>query len=239
MQSFCMLRRVGSALRPLVLVGSALVLAACSQTFATPATPPPAAAKRVAAAPTYEALPAERFPVAAVPADELDPRYVRQRVRYETRHQPGTIVVDPDAKFLYLVQEGGYAMRYGVGVGREGFGWTGTASIERKAQWPTWTPPAEMIKREPELAQYAKGMKGGIDNPLGARALYLFQNGRDTLYRLHGTNDPTSIGQDVSSGCIRLLNHDVIDLYQRVPTGSKVVVLPHGSQVPAGASAGI
>lgn len=177
--------------------------------------------------------PSERFPIPAVHSGELDPIYIRQQVRYETHHPPGTVIVDPDDKFLYLIQENGLAMRYGVGVGREGFGWTGSAVIGRKAAWPTWTPPAAMIKRQPELQRYAGGMKPGLENPLGARALYLYQDGRDTLYRLHGTNDPASIGQNVSSGCIRLLNHDVIDLYERMPVGAKVVVLPHGARPPA------
>lgn len=221
--------RVGFALRPLLVAGASVALAACNQTVpAQLSLADPVPQKPAAVDARYQALPDERFPIEAVHTDELDPKYARQQVRYETRHPPGTVIVDPDAKFLYLVQEGGYAMRYGVGVGREGFGWSGTAMIGRKAQWPTWTPPAEMINREPALKRYATGMKPGTDNPLGARALYLFQNGRDTLYRLHGTNDPSSIGQDVSSGCVRLLNQDVIDLYQRVPTGSKVVVLPHG-----------
>lgn len=229
MQSSCTLRRVGFALRPILVGSASLALVACNQTaspqasLALSALPEPAHVDA-----RYQALPNERFAIGAVRADELDPKYARQRVRYETRHPPGTVIVDPDAKFLYLVQEGGYAMRYGVGVGREGFGWSGTATIARKAEWPTWTPPAEMIKRQPELKPYASGMKPGTENPLGARALYPFQNGRDTLYRLHGTSDPSSIGQDVSSGCVRLLNQDVIDLYQRIPTGSKVVVLPHG-----------
>jgi lipoprotein-anchoring transpeptidase ErfK/SrfK len=176
-------------------------------------------------------LPNERFPVPAVATNDLDPKYLRQRVSYSTKEPAGTIVVDPDAKFLYLVMEGGYALRYGIGVGREGFGWSGTAEIARKAEWPTWTPPAEMIEREPTLARYRKGMAPGLGNPLGARALYLFQNGRDTLYRIHGTNEPWSIGQNVSSGCIRLLNQDVIDLFARVPVGSRVVVLSHTAAI--------
>lgn len=222
--------RVSFALRPILIVGASFGLAACNQTASTQVLLAAAASKPDAVDARYQALPTERFPIPAVHANALEPKYARQRVRYETRHQPGTVIVDPDAKFLYLVREGGYAMRYGVGVGREGFGWSGSATIERKAQWPTWTPPAEMIRRQPELKRYTTGMKPGAENPLGARALYLFQNGRDTLYRLHGTSDPSSIGQDVSSGCVRLLNHDVIDLYQRIPTGSKVVVLPHGKR---------
>jgi len=204
-------------------------LAACQQTTSAHLAPPASGLQQATAIDArYQSLPNERFPIPAVQAGDVDPAYVRQRVRYATNHPPGTVVVDPDAKFLYLVQEDGYAMRYGVGVGREGFGWSGTAVIARKAHWPTWTPPAAMIKRQPELQAYAKGMPPSLKNPLGARALYLFQDGRDTLYRLHGTNDPSSIGKDVSSGCVRLLTHDVIDLFQRVPTGSKVVVLPHG-----------
>ena len=176
----------------------------------------------------YRAASEERFPVPAVSAHDLDSKYVRQIVRYPTSHAVGTIIVDPDAKFLYLVMEGGTAMRYGIGVGREGFGWSGTAQVARKASWPRWTPPAAMIRRQPELEQYRRGMEPGLDNPLGARALYLYQNGRDTLYRIHGTNEPWSIGQNVSSGCIRLLNQDIIDLFGRIPVGSQVVVLSHG-----------
>jgi lipoprotein-anchoring transpeptidase ErfK/SrfK len=167
---------------------------------------------------------------------DLNPKYKRQLVRYSTSHPTGTVVVDPDSKFLYLVMEGGYALRYGIGVGREGFGWSGTAEIARKARWPTWTPPAEMIRRQPELEQYRKGMEPGPGNPLGARALYLYQNGRDTLYRIHGTNEPSTIGQNVSSGCIRLLNHDVIDLFERVPVGARVVVLQHAQSAAVAAS---
>lgn len=176
----------------------------------------------------YAAIPDERFPIPTIDVRTIDPRYLRQEVAYSTPERPGTIVVDPSAKFLYLVWENGQALRYGVGVGREGFGWSGRATIRRKAEWPTWTPPRAMIEREPRLAPYADGMPGGLDNPLGARALYLYQDGRDTLYRLHGTNEPQSIGNAVSSGCIRLFNQDIIDLYRRTPTGTVVVVLPHG-----------
>ena len=173
----------------------------------------------------YAALNDERFPVAAVNISKIDPKYFRQVVTYKTAEQPGTIIVDPQNYFLYLVLPQGQAMRYGVGVGREGFGWNGSATILRKAAWPKWTPPAEMVARDPSAAPWAKGMPGGPQNPLGARALYLFQNGRDTLYRIHGTIEPRSIGKSMSSGCIRLLNQDVIDLYRRVPIGSRTVVL--------------
>ena len=173
----------------------------------------------------YAAIDNERFPIPAVDLSEIDPEFLRREVAYDTPQQPGTIVVDPNERFLYLVRPNGRAMRYGIGVGREGFGWNGNAQIRRKAQWPTWTPPSEMIKRQPELRQYAGGMPGGPENPLGSRALYLYQGDRDTLYRIHGTNEPWTIGQAVSSGCIRLINQDIIDLYGRVPTGTKVVVL--------------
>lgn len=168
----------------------------------------------------------EPYPVAAVDLSTIDRQFWRQIVPDPTGEPPGTIVVDPDARFLWLVMEGGRAMRYGVGVGREGFAWNGAATIPRKAQWPKWTPPQEMIAREPDLQKWAGGMPGGPDNPLGARALYLYQNGRDTLYRIHGTSEPWSIGKSVSSGCIRLLNVEVIDLHRRVPTGTRVVVRP-------------
>ncbi|MGV6871721.1 L,D-transpeptidase [Pseudochelatococcus sp. B33] len=173
----------------------------------------------------YAELPAERFPIPAVELAEIDPELLRREVAYPTSEEPGTLVVDPGNHFLYLVRPGGRAIRYGVGVGRDGFDWNGRATIRRKTEWPVWTPPAEMIKRQPELEEYRYGMPPGLDNPLGARALYLYQGDRDTLYRIHGTNDPSSIGQSMSSGCIRLLNQDIIDLYNRVPLGTKVVVL--------------
>lgn len=150
--------------------------------------------------------------------------FTRQTVNYSGGEAPGTIVVDTGSKHLYLVRSGGKAIRYGVGVGRAGFGWSGAARIGRKAQWPRWTPPSSMIKRQPELAKWASGMPGGIDNPLGARALYLYRGGRDTLYRIHGTNEPWSIGRSMSSGCIRMLNEDVKHLYGLAKVGARVVV---------------
>lgn len=174
----------------------------------------------------YAALKAERFPLDAVDLARLDPRYRRQEVKYATPEAPGTIVVDTSARYLYLVTANGRAMRYGIEVGREGFGWSGSATIARKAEWPKWTPPAEMVARDPRTKPFANGMPGGPENPLGARALYLYQNGRDTLYRIHGGGRPATLGKATSSGCIRLLDHDVIDLFQRVPTGAKTVVLP-------------
>jgi lipoprotein-anchoring transpeptidase ErfK/SrfK len=174
----------------------------------------------------YAALKAERFPLGAVDLGRLDPQYRRQEVKFETAEAAGTIIVDTPNRYLYLVTGNGRAVRYGIEVGREGFGWSGSAMIARKAEWPKWTPPAEMVARDPRTAPFANGMPGGPENPLGARALYLYQGGRDTLYRIHGGGRPASLGKATSSGCIRLLDHDVIDLFQRVPIGTKTVVLP-------------
>lgn len=173
----------------------------------------------------YGALPDEKFPVPAVDLRYLKPSHFRQYVPDPTGERPGTLVVSTAQRYLYLVQEGGQALRYGVGIGREGFAWSGRAEIARKAKWPTWTPPHEMILRDPNAAPWANGMPGGLGNPLGARALYIYRDGRDTLYRLHGTSDPSTIGEAVSSGCVRLLNQDVIDLYRRVPVGSPILVV--------------
>ena len=139
-----------------------------------------------------------------------------------TRQPPGTVVVDTATRHLYLVQADGAAIQYGIGVGRQGFAWKGTANVQRKAEWPAWVPPSDMLKRRPDLP---RRMEGGLENPLGARALYLFQGNHDTMYRIHGTNEPDTIGKAVSSGCIRMMNADVIDLYRRVSVGAKVVVL--------------
>ena len=153
-------------------------------------------------------------------------QYRRQIVNFETREKPGTIVVNPRQHFLYYVLGDGKAIRYGIGVGREGFGWNGTVSIGRKAEWPTWTPPPEMVAREKARGRILPAqMAGGPQNPLGARALYLYRGGNDTLYRIHGTSEPWTIGLNVSSGCIRMLNKDVVDLYNRTKVGAKVVVL--------------
>jgi lipoprotein-anchoring transpeptidase ErfK/SrfK len=149
-------------------------------------------------------------------------------VNYTGRQWPGTIIVNTQARQLYLVLQGGKAMRWGCAVGKDGFRWAGLADISRKVMWPRWTPPKDMIARRPELAEWANGMPGGPQNPLGARALYLFQNGNDTLYRIHGTTEPLSIGKNASSGCIRMVNQDAIELYRRVPIGSRVVVLAEG-----------
>jgi lipoprotein-anchoring transpeptidase ErfK/SrfK len=149
--------------------------------------------------------------------EQLPPQFQRQMVLYRTSEPPGTIIVHTSERFLYLVQGNGRAMRYGIGVGREGFQWQGLLKISRKQEWPDWTPPPEMIARQPYLPRF---MAGGPGNPLGARALYLGA----TVYRIHGTNQPHTIGSAVSSGCFRLVNNDVIDLFERVPVGTKVVV---------------
>ena len=173
----------------------------------------------------YAPLPEEQFPIPAVDLRQVEERYLRRHVDYETNEQVGTVVVDTRTFYLYHVEENGKAMRYGVGLGRQGFEWSGRARIAWKRPWPTWTPPAEMIERQPELEEFRHGMEPGLDNPLGARALYIFEGNVDTLYRLHGTNEVWSIGKAVSSGCVRLLNQDVIHLYGRVANGSPILVV--------------
>jgi lipoprotein-anchoring transpeptidase ErfK/SrfK len=153
-----------------------------------------------------------------LPGFRMDPRFQRQEVAYQGKDEPGTIVIDTPNHFLYLVEADGKAMRYGIGVGRPGFTWSGVHTISAKKEWPDWVPPKEMIERQPYLPHF---MAGGPNNPLGARAMYL----GSTLYRIHGSNEPWTIGHNVSSGCIRLRNADVIDLYSRVKVGTKVVVL--------------
>ena len=163
--------------------------------------------------------------VASAPRDaapRMDPKFLPQIVDYDGPHKPGTIVIDTREHLLYLVEQGGKARRYGVGTGKPGFEWAGSHKVTRKAEWPDWRPPAEMIERERKKGRILPAhMKGGIENPMGARALYL----GSTLYRIHGTNQPWTIGGAVSSGCIRMRNEDVIDLYERVPVGTTVVVM--------------
>ena len=168
-------------------------------------------------APGAVAAPAAYASVERAQAD-IDPIYRRQEVAYPGSEAPGTVVIDTESKFLYLVEAPGHALRYGIGVAKPGFLWSGTHTISRKAEWPDWTPPAEMLGRRPDLPRH---MEGGVENPLGARALYL----GSTLYRIHGTNEPNTIGTNVSSGCIRLRNEDVTDLYGRVRVGTRVVVI--------------
>jgi len=192
--------------------------------FASLAITAPAPAQTLASLPQYAPQADQADDVAA---DELPAALRRQVVSYSANQQPGTIVIDTAHTYLYLVLGNGQAMRYGIGVGRQGFTWSGVETIRRKAEWPDWYPPAEMVARQPYLPRF---MAGGPGNPLGARALYL----GNTDYRIHGTNDPTTIGKHVSSGCIRLQNADVIDLYSRVGVGTKVVVLPNNAQASAG-----
>jgi lipoprotein-anchoring transpeptidase ErfK/SrfK len=166
------------------------------------------------------------FIVPAVDITAIDPNLLRQEVTWRGHDPPGNIVVNVSERRLYLVEGNGRAMRYAVGVGRaEALNFRGSAKIGRKEKWPPWTPTATMIAATPRYRDYAGGMDGGPDNPLGARALYLYRDGRDTYFRLHGTNEPETIGNAVSSGCIRLFNQDIIDLYNRVPVGTHVTVL--------------
>lgn len=152
-------------------------------------------------------------------------------VRLSTTEAPGTVIVDTNNKFLYLVEGNNRATRYGIGVGRDGFGWSGVVKVGRKAEWPGWTPPPEMRAREARAGHKLPAFQeGGPDNPLGARAMYLYQNGQDTAFRIHGTNQPWTIGLNLSSGCIRMMNDDVTQLYERVPVGTKVIVVGPGNK---------
>ncbi len=187
----------------------------------------PPAARYAALYPSID----DKFPISALRPGTIGPAFWRAEIDYPTREEPGTVVIDPHRHYLYHVLPNGRAMRYGVGVGRDGFAWNGVSSINSKQEWPDWYPPKEMIERQPELQrvvtklQSGDGVAGGPHNPLGARAMYLWQNNKDTLYRIHGTTEPSSIGKSVSSGCIRMVNQDAIHLYDRVAVGSKVVVL--------------
>lgn len=199
-------------LKPVALLTGVLILGGCE--YKT--TPDPQLSARD-----------QQF-LALTPKAEVDKNFERYQVEDPTGQPPGTIVVDTKQKFLFYVLGGGKAIRYGVSTGRDAYGWTGTATVKRMAEWPSWMPPADMLERWPHLKPVAQagGLKGGPDNPLGARALYLYDsNGKDTLYRIHGTNEPEEIGRGVSSGCIRMRDIDVIDLYNRVKLGTKVVVI--------------
>jgi len=180
-----------------------------------PAAPPQSSFPQTASAPTVVAA---VEPTAREPEHEISPQFARQEVDYDGPEAPGVVVVDTPHKFLFLVEPGHRALRYGIGVGRPGFSWSGVKTVTRKSEWPDWTPPPEMLLRRPDLPQH---MDGGPGNPLGARALYL----GSSMYRIHGTNEPWTIGQNVSSGCIRMMNEDVIDLYGRVKVGARVIVM--------------
>ena len=184
------------------------------------------AAEMARAQQLYGPVPTERFPVPAVDVAKVDPRYFRALVDYDSHEAQGTIVIDPAHHYLYRIEGGGKATRYGANVARTAFLWSGEAYVGRKSEWPVWTPPREMIARQPEAAKYAGGMPGGLDNPLGARTLHLYQNGRYTLYTIYATSDPTTIGSGITSGCTGLLTQDMLDLYSRTPLKTKVVVLP-------------
>lgn len=209
-----------AALRALVLC-AALSLAACA-TPTVPTSDGPSAAEAVQG---YDTMQDGPYTLPVVPVAYLQGVNKRTIVPYRGAEAPGTIEIDPHAKFLYWVQPDGTAIRYPIAVGREGYGISGRLLIQRKAEWPSWTPTANMLRREPDVyGPYRNGVPGGLANPLGARALYLYRNGRDTYYRIHGTNDLSSIGNSGSAGCIRLFNQDAIDLFNRVPTSTPVVV---------------
>ncbi len=174
----------------------------------------------------YGALADEKFPVPAVDVSKLDPKYYRRTVSYDSKETKGTIIVDPAHYYVYRIEGDGAATRYGANVGRAGFLWSGEAYVGRKSEWPVWTPPPEMIKRQPEAAKYAHGMAPGLDNPLGARTLHLYQNGVYTLYTIYSTRDPETIGTNLTSGCTGLLTQDMVDLYANTPVKTKVIVLP-------------
>ncbi len=221
-----------SATRRSVLLAAACLVPGRAQAFfwdAAPESPqaePPRIPVPVDPAANREAwftgeIPDEPFNVPTIDLTLVPPEFRKQLVDYDGPERAGTLVVDTQARFLYLVREGRTAIRYGIGVGRAGFTWSGTASVKRKAKWPGWRPTEAMLKRRPTIPRY---VAPGVENPLGCRALYLYQGDRDTLYRIHGTNEPWTVGGTDSSGCIRLLNEDVYDLYGRVPLGSTVVV---------------
>jgi lipoprotein-anchoring transpeptidase ErfK/SrfK len=235
-------------------VSAATCLAGCANTnpnpslnaAAIPASPPPSPATSAMADAVepnynavYDAVKDGEFTVPAVNLSQVNSAFLRTNVAYATKEAPGAIVVDPANHYLYHVEDGGRATRYGVGVGREGFVWAGEARIKSKQEWPDWYPPKEMLDRRPDLMksmvelQSGIGMHGGPANPLGARAMYLWQGDHDTYFRIHGTNEPWTIGLSQSSGCIRMINQDAMDLYQKTPIGTRVVVLGSPGAIPA------
>src|SRR4051794_22137885 len=218
--------------RRLFLFGTAVSLGALGLTGCTTGGMSLAEAAKV-----YGPVPDEKFPIPAVDISKLDPKYFRRMVRYDTDEAPGTIIVDPGRFYVYRIEGDGNATRYGANVGRDGFLWSGEAYVGRKAEWPVWTPPKEMIERQPEAGKYAGGLPGGLDNPLGARTLYLYQNGVYTLYTIYSTRVAKSIGTGLTSGCTGLLTQDMLHLYSRTPVGTKVVVLPASRRKSAPAQA--
>ena len=225
-------------LRLLGAVSLVALLAACdpatmtglaTMTAAAPAVIAPAVADGV-----YAARNDLNFVVPAVPVEQVPEAFRRQTVAYTSDEPVGTIIINPAAKHLFLITGKDTALRYGIAVGRAGFQWSGEAIVNEHKYWPTWTPPKEMIARKPELAKWEKGQPGGPTNPLGARALYLTTNGVDYGYRIHGTPEWNSIGSNASSGCIRMINQDVMDLFDMVPDGTKVIVLNADGSMPVG-----
>ena len=223
-----------SLIAPGLCLVAMLGLSACVPTTTASTSSAPAMAPVAPPEEAYLSTSDRGFSVPAVPVEKIPPQFRRQIVDFETTEVPGTIIIDPSSKFLYFVTGKNKAIRYGVSVGRSGFEWHGVADVTNRRAWPTWTPPPEMIERDPKLAKWANGQPGGPSNPLGARALYLTTNGRDYGYRIHGTPDWWSIGKNASSGCIRMIHQDVIDLYERVPDGAKVIVLTRDGQMPSG-----
>lgn len=219
-------------LKPLLAGAFAAILSGC--------VPDPAMVEAgLAQAPTpklvenaYLATKDANIDIPALPVEEIPQQFRRQSVYFPTEEAPGTIIVDPAQRVLHYVTGKNQAIRYGISVGRAGFEWSGTAIVNEKKQWPTWTPPAEMIARDPKLAKWKDGQPGGPTNPLGARAIYLTTNGVDYGYRIHGTPEWRSIGRNASSGCIRMINQDVMDLYGRLQGGEKVVVLNRDGSYP-------
>jgi lipoprotein-anchoring transpeptidase ErfK/SrfK len=214
---------------------SQFMASAAAQPFREPRARPPADIDLVYAE-MYGPIHDEPFPIKAVDLSRINLAFLRKVVAVTATEAPGTIVVDPARHYLYLLEDGERAIRYGVGVGRDGFAWSGIATINSKQEWPDWYPPKDMLERRRDLMDTVMPLRGGLGvpggggNPLGARAMYLWQGNRDTLFRIHGTPEPWTIGQSLSSGCIRMINQDAIDLYQRVPVGTKVVVLGPGER---------
>ncbi len=211
---------------------SVLILAGCVDPSASTSTsnqPLPKADENV-----YVASMDAGIQIPALPVEQIPETHRRQVVAYETDQPPGTIIINPKTRLLYYVVGKNKAIRYGISVGRAGFEWSGEAIVANKKPWPTWTPPKEMIERDPKLAKWEKGQPGGPTNPLGARAIYLTSGGKDYGYRIHGTPEWKSIGRNASSGCIRMINQDVIDLYSRLQGGEKVVVLTASGEMPKG-----
>lgn len=228
-------RLAASALALVAVLGlTACVDPATSNSAATAlsdAPPLPSAEENV-----YLAKSDGSYTIPALPVDQIPEAFRRQVVQYTTNEAPGTIIIDPNQKVLYYVMGKNQALRYGIAVGKAGFQWSGEAVVSQKKQWPTWTPPKEMIARSPALSKWENGQPGGPTNPLGARAIYLLSNGIDYGYRIHGTPDWKSIGRNASSGCIRMINQDVMDLFERVNGGEKVIVLTAAGEMPSGLS---